>query len=512
MLQLHFNLNSEVAARTERGSPEPQRIGLIEPIQTFTACSSLPRAAALESRAPRPVLISEFVFRMVLPALMCLVWVAGAAAAAPTNLPIWTVTTGDPGDPILSSPAVASDGTIYVGSYDRHLYAVTPAGSNKWAFPLPTSGFAGIYSSPAIGRDGTIYFGADDGNLYAVNAANGSSKWTFAAGDAVYSDPAIGPDGTIYIGSYSTPRSYLYAINTNGTQRWRYQPPDGIFSDPVVAVDGTIYFGCDDQKLYALNTNGTFRWSFATGGAVTASPAIGADGAVYIGTTTSKKFYAVNPDGSKRWEYLTGGGINSSAALDVDGTVYFGSDGGGLYALNANGTLKWRFAAGGPVRSSPAIAADGTIYFGCEDGRLYAIDRTGSNLWTLVTGDNVFSSPVIAPDGTVYVGSADHKLYAVAGVSGPASTSWPMFRRNLRHTGRQYLPPMIQSIQPVTNGMALTWTSQRGQGYRIHYKSNLQDIGWFDLPGEVQATGLSAGATDASATNGYRFYRVSAVP
>jgi len=40
-------------------------------------------------------------------------------------------------------------------------------------------------------------------------------------------------------------------------------------------------------------------------------------------------------------------------------------------------------------------------------------------------------------DGTVYVGSNDYNLYAIYGNSGGlAKTPWPMFHRDLKHTGR----------------------------------------------------------------------------
>ncbi|MEF8847384.1 MAG: PQQ-binding-like beta-propeller repeat protein, partial [Candidatus Paceibacterota bacterium] len=36
------------------------------------------------------------------------------------------------GDSVYSSPAISSDGTIYVGSHDDHLYAINPDGTLKW--------------------------------------------------------------------------------------------------------------------------------------------------------------------------------------------------------------------------------------------------------------------------------------------------------------------------------------------------------------------------------------------
>ena len=48
------------------------------------------------------------------------------------------------------------------------------------------------------------------------------------------------------------------------------------------------------------------------------------------------------------------------------------------------------------------------------------------------------SSPAIGADGTIYVGSNDYYLYAINGNSGGlASTPWPMFHHDVRHSGRE---------------------------------------------------------------------------
>ncbi|MDI6810261.1 MAG: PQQ-binding-like beta-propeller repeat protein [archaeon] len=109
-----------------------------------------------------------------------------------------------------------------------------------------------IRSSPAIGSDGTIYVGSEDGNLYAINP-DGTLKWSYATGDDVDSSPAIGSDGTIYIGSYvSGEDCNLYAINPDGSLKWRYLTGGYIGSSPVIGSDGTIYVGSDDHYLYAI--------------------------------------------------------------------------------------------------------------------------------------------------------------------------------------------------------------------------------------------------------------------
>jgi outer membrane protein assembly factor BamB len=105
----------------------------------------------------------------------------------------WGLTTGDE---VGSSLAIGTDGTIYVGSSDNKLYAITAGGSWKWSF---TTGGA-VSSSPAVGDDGIIYVGSYDSDLYAINPDR-TLKWSYTTGGPVESSPAIGADGTIYVGS-----------------------------------------------------------------------------------------------------------------------------------------------------------------------------------------------------------------------------------------------------------------------------------------------------------------------
>src|SRR5215510_672185 len=85
--------------------------------------------------------------------------VTAALVSAQPGSNIWTYTNNM--EPILSSPAIGPDGTIYVGSYDQALHAIDPAsGTRKWRFsvaPSIPSQVAYIYSTPAVAADGTIY-------------------------------------------------------------------------------------------------------------------------------------------------------------------------------------------------------------------------------------------------------------------------------------------------------------------------------------------------------------------
>src|SRR5882757_9572657 len=90
-----------------------------------------------------------------------------------------------------------------------HLYALNTNGTLKWAaFTGATNA-----SSPAIAADGTIYLGSDNGNLYAFSSS-GSNVWTFPTGGTIFSSPAIGTNGAVYVGSED---SKIYALNGTGS-------------------------------------------------------------------------------------------------------------------------------------------------------------------------------------------------------------------------------------------------------------------------------------------------------
>ena len=354
----------------------------------------------------------------------------------------WRYTVAQRGGISLSAPALTPDGaTVYVGATDRslgRLLAISREGGPKWVFEKP--GF--IDASPALAADGTIYIGHGFGKLYALTPGANSVtvKWESNLGLKITSSAAIGQDGTIYVGA----DRQLHAVAPqDGEVLWSVPTQGEVESSPAIAADGTIYFGSYDQKVYARNRDGSEKWTFVTGGAVLASPAIGADGTVYIGSA-DQSIYAISPEGNKKWEYPTNGSIQASPVIGADGTIYVVAD-TSVYALRPNETderLRWKAAITPPAGSisTPAIRADGTIIFGADDGRVRALNpQDGSQKWAFntETNDLIESSPIISPDGSIYIGSFPY-LFKLNGNGSPLSaySSWPAFRRDIRHTGR----------------------------------------------------------------------------
>ena len=86
---------------------------------------------------------------------------------------------------VLSSPAIGTDGTVFVGSSDKKLYALNPDGSLKWSYTNSVYAFS---SSPSIGIDGTVFVGLGDGKLYAIAEAGASTVISTPYGANIFLD------------------------------------------------------------------------------------------------------------------------------------------------------------------------------------------------------------------------------------------------------------------------------------------------------------------------------------
>jgi outer membrane protein assembly factor BamB len=114
----------------------------------------------------------------------------------------------------IITPAIGSDGTIYIGNPMGILSAIDPKTQEvKWTYKTGADpnqpGFYGLPSFPVVDKEGTVYFGSVDGAMYAVDK-NGKLVWKYKTGGKITeSSPAFGSDGTLYFTSMD---GYLYAI------------------------------------------------------------------------------------------------------------------------------------------------------------------------------------------------------------------------------------------------------------------------------------------------------------
>ncbi|MCL6591485.1 MAG: PQQ-binding-like beta-propeller repeat protein, partial [Firmicutes bacterium] len=152
----------------------------------------------------------------------------------------------------LGSLAIGNDGVIYMstGDYDdgqhNNLYAVHPDGTLKWKYLLASY----TASSPSIAADGTIYIGTSNHILYALNP-DGTLKWEKYLGAKIESTPTIGANGNIYVCT-SHEGGALFALNPNGDVIWSNNQVQSSAA-PAIGPKGMLYIA--NGNLFAINSS-----------------------------------------------------------------------------------------------------------------------------------------------------------------------------------------------------------------------------------------------------------------
>lgn len=333
----------------------------------------------------------------------------GRRGVAPVAVPrlLWQTKLGAP---VTGGLVMGPDRRLYVAAHDGALYALDP---DTGAIAMRAITGERSWSTPAISSDGTIYIGSDDDHVYAF-AADGQIKWKARIGECdpngfgpagtrcdADGGPTLGRDGVVYVGGDG-----VSAFTANGVLLWRFATTQHVASPPTLGVDGMVYVGCQDDTFYALDRLGQLQWSVRTKGDVDGGAAIGADGTIYVGSDDGA-LYAIAPNnGEIRWKVLTGGDVRGTPAIGADGTVYIGSYDGYFYAIAPTGAVRWRYATGGKIHASPLIAGD-AILFGSQDNSLYVLGVDGALRAALPFAGDVDATPWVSDEGTIYVAGDD---------------------------------------------------------------------------------------------------------
>jgi hypothetical protein len=342
---------------------------------------------------------------------------------------------------IVQSPAIGSDGTIYIGTgmhwtgpASDGLYAIQPGGTLKWKRNLGRP----VHSSVALDAEDNLYFlagnAANDDSMDAVILSydsSGNLRWTSEPIGWLYPipftgfTPAIAADGTIY----ACGRFSLFALDPDGKTKWKYdfplvdnstsseekQPAGSQRSAPTLVKDGTIYvntaigsYGLTEVKggLFAIDPDGNLKWrTYDVGGYAT--PVTGDDGTIYSaigcywvpGDTSAaqvameSKLLAIHPDGTPKWSVTTQLWAQSSPSIGADGTLYVGTTHHPLdvpawfYAITPEGQIKWKYDTYDDVKDLPP---------------------------TQVNPPDIYNSPAIDSNGRIYFGNEVGLLYAMS--------------------------------------------------------------------------------------------------
>lgn len=195
-------------------------------------------------------------------------------------------------NPVVDASGSAYDGTIYIMNSDQdgiegaYLSSVKADGSGfNWERVPVKDAAAGSpehsKSSPAVGSDGTIYVGSDDDHLYAISPSDGSVKWRINLGADVRSSPTVGADGTVYVGSDDNKVWAIYGLALPRNRRDLYvtstlNGPNTKVGGEIVEVDnlddwlkgdtlkGPWAVRIEVMRSSELNVNGNYDYTLRT--------------------------------------------------------------------------------------------------------------------------------------------------------------------------------------------------------------------------------------------------------
>jgi outer membrane protein assembly factor BamB len=298
---------------------------------------------------------------------------------------------------------VVKDGRVYVGGYDEAgsvLYIRIDDGSMSDAFE--TGG--AIVGSPVIDGD-TLYVGSSNGKLYALSL-DLNEKWSFRTGDKIWSTAEVS-NGAVYVGSAD---HNLYALDAaTGREIWHFETEGAILSTPLV-VDGTVYIGSNDRKFYAIEAvteaeraeaaarqdgqsapgknpkaifDGAGNWFW--------TQALAYNGEIWVGCL-DHNVYVLNAESLGEIRRYETEGIVQTPPVLLEGRVIVGSEDGNVYAFDpenkdAGAEILYPFEV--PILAPMyPDAGNGILYIHAQDGThtLYALRvATGEIVWSFRT-------------------------------------------------------------------------------------------------------------------------------
>jgi len=173
----------------------------------------------------------------------------------------------------FASSLAIDGGTIYVGSFDRHLYAIEIGGNVTWRFPEEEPAGNWFWARPVV-KEGIVYAGCLDGKLYAVNATTGKAIWSYPTTDQEdRSSPIVSPPvliDNLLIVINESGALYVFDLGTESEDQGVPSEPIHIgaaVDSPFCAHEGLAYIRGEDKDnhlhLYVVDIDKReLSWTF----------------------------------------------------------------------------------------------------------------------------------------------------------------------------------------------------------------------------------------------------------
>lgn len=229
--------------------------------------------------------------------------------------------------------AAEEDGIVYAPSNDGKLYALDENGDLIWTFE--TGHY--LWAQPTI-KDETIYIGSMDHFIYAISM-DGKERWSVELKGAIPYAPIVSEDGrTVFVNSLG---KEMVALDTSdGTLQWSFESKESIWGQ-VVLLDGTLYLADSAGNIHALDsTNGEERWQEKVSGSVIGGLTALDNG--FVLATKEGLIKAYDFDGNSLWEATLDGETYQAPVTNGQVLVAGTIEGENLvYGFDIDGVQLW---------------------------------------------------------------------------------------------------------------------------------------------------------------------------
>jgi outer membrane protein assembly factor BamB len=200
--------------------------------------------------------------------------------------PLWASPTTEPGC-----------GCIYLASMDHYIYKFDAANGSLIAKTDDLGG--AVAGTPAVGSDGTLYVGTFGNEFMAVDGTKLTIKWRVPTHDWVWSGPTLA-NNVIYFGDLA---GYFYALNSVDGKAFftELQVNSPIVDTPLVS-NSQIYFTAESDTIYIATTTGSLS-SKVIGGQIYTAPVLAGDTILVAPTGFTSTLVAMSLDGTQKWAF-----------------------------------------------------------------------------------------------------------------------------------------------------------------------------------------------------------------
>lgn len=314
---------------------------------------------------------------------------------SPLREPEWCVHAGAP---TTAAPRIDRQGHVYVATTDGYVHSFSREGSYRWSYTLQGAVAGPIALRP---EDGTVWIGTTHRRVYALDTT-GRLHWTFDTVAPVLTGLVRRSDGTLLFGASRT----LYAVSGGGGAR--YSVPLGSFVSALPVPEGRdITWVAAGREL--LRLEGAWRARRiplpreARGG-----PMLLPEG---VAVLAGEELLVFDRDGKPRWSRPGVAGIAGDGAglalVDVAGDVRWLRSDGEVAVLLAGG-------AESPLSGSPE-AFGAALYLPLGSGEVREVHRGGepARRWRVGEGEGVDGITVDGPGRRFVATSSGGRICSV---------------------------------------------------------------------------------------------------